>query len=115
MKYNNQLNQRNVNQLREEQNEAMLIYKTDIEQFDNDIDNYIASNDMAIKAINDILRYDVEKMQSSFFGTKTTAGGVTIFDTGYGYTGRSRKGYFLYSKNIFETGFIHFKPWTKTL
>ena len=114
MKFYNQLNQQNVHQLREEQNGAFQIYKTNIEQMQTNIGNYIASNDMALKAINDILRYDVEKMQL-VVGTTITAGGITIFDTGSPYENYERKGYFFYSKNIFESGFIHFKSWTKTL
>ena len=101
MKYNNQLNQQNVDQLREEQNEAMQICKTDIEQFQSNIDDYIASNDMTLKAINDILRYDVEKMPL-VVGTTITAGGVTIFDTGSPYDNNMRKGYFFYSKKYFR-------------
>ena len=41
---NNQLNQQNVYQLRDEYNETMQIMQ-----------NYIASNDLALKAINDDL------------------------------------------------------------
>ena len=101
MKYNNQLNQQNVDQLREEQNEAMQICKTNTAQFQTNIDSYIASNDMALKVINDILRYDVEKMQL-VVGTTITAGGVTIFDTGSPYADGMRKGYFFYRKIYFH-------------
>ena len=79
----------------------MQICKTDIEQFQSNIDDYIASNDMTLKAINDILRYDVEKMPL-VVGTTITAGGVTIFDTGSPYDNNMRKGYFFYSKKYFR-------------
>ena len=108
MKYNNQLNQQNVHQLREEQNGAFQIYETNIEQMQTNIGNYIASNDMALKAINDILRYDVEKMQL-VVGTTITAGGITIFDTGSPYENYERKGYFFYSKTYFRIRFYPFQ------
>ena len=101
MIYNNQLNQRNVNQLREEQNEATQICRADIEQLQTNIGNYIAKNDMALKAIDDILRYDVESIQLGV-GTTITAGGVTIFDTGSPYADGMRKGYFFYRKIYFH-------------
>ena len=114
MIYNNQLNQRNVNQLREEQNEATQICRADIEQLQTNIGNYIAKNDMALKAIDDILRYDVESIQLGV-GTTITAGGVTIFYTGSPYEKGTRIGYFFCSKNIFEKKLIHLKAGTKTL
>ena len=107
MKYNNQLNQQNVHQLREEQNGAFQIYKTNIEQMQTKIGNYIASNDMELKAINDILRYDVEKMQL-VVGTSITAGGITFFDTGSPYENYMRKGYFFNSKKYFRFWFYPF-------
>ena len=108
MKNNNHLNQQNIHQLRTEQNAALQIYKTNIEQMQTNIDNYIASNDMALKAINDILRYDVEKMQL-VVGTTITAGGITIFDTGSPYENGMRKGYFFYSKKYFRIRFYPFE------